>query len=38
MLQSIVENSKKNDISRKKSTEIDFKVVKNVPTKKTFEN
>jgi hypothetical protein len=38
MLQSIVQNNKKNDSSRKKSTEIDSNTAKNVPTKKTFES
>jgi hypothetical protein len=38
MLQSIAENSKKNDVSRKKSAEIDSNVAKNVPTKNTFEH
>ena len=37
MLQSIVENSKKNDPSSKKSAEIDSNVAKNVPAKKTSE-
>jgi hypothetical protein len=37
MLQSIAENSKKNDPSSKKSAEIDSNAAKNVPTKKTSE-
>jgi hypothetical protein len=37
MLQSIVENSKKNDSSSKKSAEIDSNAAKNVPTKNTSE-
>ena len=37
MLQSIAENSKKNDPSSKKSEEIDSNATKNVPTKNTFE-
>jgi hypothetical protein len=35
MLQSIVENNKKNDSSSTKSAEIDSKAPKNVPTKRT---
>jgi hypothetical protein len=38
MLQSIAENSKKNDLSSKKSTEIDSNAAKNVPTKNTSEH
>jgi hypothetical protein len=38
MLQSIAENSKKNDVSSKKSAEIDLNKAKNVPSKKTSEN
>jgi hypothetical protein len=38
MLQSIAENSKKNDVSSKKSAEIDLNTTKNVPSKKTSEN
>jgi hypothetical protein len=37
MLQSIIENNKKNDPCRKKSVEIDSNATKNVPTKKTPE-
>jgi hypothetical protein len=38
MLQSITENNKKTDVSKKKSTKIDLNAAKNVPTKKTFEH
>jgi hypothetical protein len=38
MLQSIIENSKKTDVSSKKSAEIDLNASKNVPTKNTFEH
>jgi hypothetical protein len=37
MLQCIAENSKNNDLGRKKSAEIDLNTTKNVPTKKTSE-
>ena len=38
MLQSIAENNKKNDVSSKKSAEIDLNTAKNVPSQKTSEN
>jgi hypothetical protein len=38
MLQSIAENRKKNDVSSKKSVEIDLNTTKNVPSKKTSTN
>jgi hypothetical protein len=38
MLQSIAENSKKNDVSNKKSVEIDLNTTKNISSKKTSEN
>jgi hypothetical protein len=37
MLQSIVETSKKNNLSSKKPSEIDSNTAKNVPMKNTFE-
>jgi hypothetical protein len=37
MLQNIVENSKNNDPSSKKSTEIDSNTAKKIPTKMTSE-
>jgi hypothetical protein len=37
MLQNIVENSKNNDPSSKKSTEIDSNIAQKVPTKTTYE-
>jgi hypothetical protein len=37
MLQSIAKNSKKSDVSNKKSVEIDSNTTKNFPTKKTSE-
>jgi len=38
MLQSIAENSIKDDVSSKKSAKIDLNTAKNVSTKNTYEN